>query len=187
MHSSTHTKAVRKRGARTLYCGPRIKMWTHRGPGARRDQGTRTTHIQRARGHPRERGCAARPARCARLGRAPGARPRPCAAPSPHARRCGAPLSAHAAWRRAGGPRGARRSGARAAMARRAAGARPGRARCAGRAVARVVAHALYVCKASWIKISCALIPVPNVKEVFSFLVTTFFFLASLSFVIITF
>ena len=40
------------------------------------------------------RASAARPARCARLGRAPAARLRPCATPSPHARRCGAPLSA---------------------------------------------------------------------------------------------
>ena len=42
------------------------------------------------------RASAARPARCARLGRAPAERLRPCATPSPHARRSGVPLSAPA-------------------------------------------------------------------------------------------
>ena len=70
---------------------------------------TLNTHTTRAAA---TRASAARPARCARPGRALAARLRPCGAPSPHARRCGAPLSARSVppqWRHRRSRRGRRR------------------------------------------------------------------------------
>ena len=101
--------SARVRGQRSKFI--RSSMYTATGckEDARWSCGRRSTSIRpTAAGHRRThrhytyrrhtysacaptRASAARAARCSRLGHAPAARLRPSAAPSPHARRCGAP------------------------------------------------------------------------------------------------